>query len=304
MPTINAVLPISDREDARRNLDRAHLLLKSLARFWRGSDKLEIQVVCPDAELQKIGNSLSVWETTSTLRLNIRNETSVHPIISEAPPGYGVAKQMLVKLAVPEFTTSDFYLTFDTDVVACKPFDEDSLVPGGRALTEYFHYPEKYPWYLNSARLLGIPEEDVNLGSPRLFVTPAVLSVEIVKALHIHLSKLGNGRYWMKHLMEAYTPTDNSYWTEYTLYDLFSHAEGLFDSHHHPYSVDATVHCREQSIWVDDHYSRWNPSQAFNGQSPGLFMVLQSITAHGVPFDEVRERVEAAMSSEGSLHHS
>jgi hypothetical protein len=47
----------------------------------------------------------------------------------------------------------------------------------------------------------------------------------------------------------------------------------------------------EQSLWGVEHLENWQPSNAFNGESPGYFLVLQSILAHDADFSMVRRKV-------------
>src|SRR5690606_42105927 len=45
----------------------------------------------------------------------------------------GWYRQQLIKLAIAERVASDYYLTFDADVVATRPITIERLLPGGRA---------------------------------------------------------------------------------------------------------------------------------------------------------------------------
>lgn len=51
---LEAVLPISNREPVRRNLERAELLLRSLDFFWRGGSPLRLMIIMPDEEFELI----------------------------------------------------------------------------------------------------------------------------------------------------------------------------------------------------------------------------------------------------------
>lgn len=295
MKSLSIILPISDREKSRRNIDRANLLIQSLLFFWREDQKIDFHVICPDSELDAIKSEFLYLQDNTCFDLHFRDESSIHPSISNAPPGYGIAKHMLIKLAAANFVFTEFYLIFDTDIVPCKFMNTDAFIKDGRALTEYFSYPGGYPWYMNSAKALHIDEETVDLSIPRLFVTPEILSSTIVKSLQNKLGSIESGKDWVDYLIGIFDYRDNHYWTEYTLYDLHGSSLGLFEKFHLPASSEAPLHCMDQGIWKVEDVQSWDPLKAFDGRSPGYFMVLQSITADVVNFDDIKTRVEEAL---------
>lgn len=296
MADLSIVLPISDKDKARRNIDRAKLLFRSLNYFWKEESKVDVYVVAPDDELSVIESALKIEGISSVYKLHFVNETSVHPSISAAPPGYGIARHMLIKLAAPIFIKTNFYLIFDTDVVACKFMSTNNFIRDGKALSEYCNYPNQYPWFINSARVLRIPEDSIDFSVPRLFVTPAILSSEIVISLHENLSRLSGGRHWIDYLIAEFDKRDNHYWTEYTLYDIFAQRTGVLDQFHLGPYQEKPLHCMEQGIWTPEDFNKWVPEKAFDGRSPGYFMVLQSITGADVSFDNVRETLDFGWS--------
>lgn len=291
---ISAVLPLSDRVKVRRNIDRAQLLLGSLDYFWRGEDRFSVYIVVPDKELDEIQSNLKVPD--SRISINYLTESDVSPLIAAAPQNYGIAKHMLIKLSSNRFTDSEYNLILDSDVVACKPFSEANLVVDQRAIA-FLWSQQPQGWWNGSEKVLGYPIDGYRSVTQRIFVTPQILSSFILDQLQENIQRK-SGSNWVEHLISAFDPTSKVFWTEYTLYDLFARTEGMFESYH----VDDTMalqrlHCMAQSLWVPDNLKKWEPKKAFDGTSVGLFVVLQSIMAHNIDFDVVRDQViESARS--------
>jgi hypothetical protein len=296
---ISALLPISDRVKERLNVDRAILLLSSFQCFWKDERPLDIFIVMPDAEQEAIEKALGNFGKAPNLNLHFVNETTVSPSIAKLPRGYGVAKHMLIKLAANRFVRSKFYLILDSDIVACKPMTADDLVIDGKALT-YYYRPEPPAWWNCSEAVLNYPYNGyLASNGNRIFVTPEILSCEITSALQGKLEQLFNGD-WIDGLIERFDTKSNDYWTEYTLYDLYAVETGLFEQYHvAETAIQHPLHCMEQSLWVPQHLENWDPAKAFNGQSPGYFLVLQSIMANDADFYDIRRRVIDAARESG-----
>ena len=290
LPDLAAVLPISDRDAVRRNLDRADMLLESISFFWRGSP-LPIFVVCPDDEFAAIDTHLTKWRGVQGLNLIILSESQIHRSIGATPSRYGIAKHMLVKLAAPSFVGASHYLILDTDLVVCRPISIDNLVYNGRAATEYWAASTP-AWWHASARILSLPEGQIDLSRPRMFVTPQVLSCDVVSSLHFRIESL-HRQEWVEALLANFPLDSNDIWTEYTLYDLWANSQGTFEVHH--LSAEESrgprrLHCMEQSIWMPDQFASWDPGKALRGECEGNILVLQSITATSINFDDIRRR--------------
>ncbi len=294
---MEAVLPISDREAVRRNLDRAELLLRSLRFFWSGNSPLRLHVVAPDEEVDKIRQRLQPF-ATDRLQLDFLPESTVSPNLALGGSGKGIAKQMLVKMAAFQFVKTKFYLTLDTDVVACRPLSTRDLVLGGKALTEWAQ-PTTLAWWQESATVLGYDAAPSTFAArARIHITPQVMSSEISRLLSDYLSLRFNAD-WLMGLLDRYTGNHPHIWTEYTLYDLFADMQGLLPRFYWmPEELPGTwrLHGR-QNIWMPDDYRRWRPEQALEDATIGYFLVFQSILAHDVDFDHVSARWSAAVKA-------
>jgi hypothetical protein len=287
---LEAVVPISNRVEVRRNLDRLDMLLKSCDFFWRGKERFHIHIVVPDDELTDISSWVRSRENLTKLTLTVRSETSISPMLASVAPSFGVMKQMLIKLACFQFVKSDFCILFDSDVVACKPFSDENLIVNGRALTEWLR-PSLHEWWRESARILAYDLAPDELHQSRMFVTPQIFVKPVLEAMLQDVSrKLGVN--WMTGLISEYTGKHPDIWTEYTLYDLFAARNGLRESHHigQDEIPGERLHCMEQSIWGAHQFEKWTPLRAIDGIDPGYFLVLQSITASLLDFDVVKKR--------------
>jgi hypothetical protein len=295
---IEAVMPISDREPVRRNLERAELLLESFNLFWRGRQPLKLHIVCPDSETASIADRLDSHRAFPNLALNYLSESQINPELGKAAPGVGTAKQMLIKLAAPSFVKTPFYLTLDTDILACRPFQAGDLFWQGKALTEW-ETPTLHEWWYESAKVLRMELTPKDLQFPRLYVTPLVLSCEIVRRLTSHIETIYQ-RPWIDALLSVYTGNHPHIWTEYTLYDLFARRERLLPLFHRmqpPFTRRHRLHCKPQCVWMPEQHHAWQPLRALSQADSGLFIVVQSITAHDYDFSLSRDRWCAALKA-------
>lgn len=298
---IAALLPISDHEPVRRNLDRANLLLSSLKKFWRGTEPLKIYIVVPDMQYERVKQQIAIDTDSNNIQVILQTESDVSDVIARAPDRLGPAKQMAIKMLAPQILNTDFALILDSDLVLCKPLSESGLIIDNRAITDY-QTPTMHSWFLRSAAILGIGPNQYDLSRPRMFVTPQILSSEIIYSLQNFLKIKLSSPDWIEKLFDIYEPGINQ-WTEYTLYELHAEHEGIFEKFHLPEGVGEPLHCLQQSIWGPNDFENWEPHKAFNGEAPGYFMVLQSILAHDVNFDAVWPRVAAEIDS-GLDYHS
>ncbi|MDR3448694.1 MAG: DUF6492 family protein [Negativicutes bacterium] len=292
------VMPVSIRAPERRDVERAVLSLKSLSYFWQGSTSLSVRIIAPDDELAAVKNSIGD-DYGEKLSVNYISETDFCPEIARIDRKFGYAKQMLIKLAAFDGNKGDYFLTLDTDIVACKPFDENTFFTDGRAVSalEYCTLPE---WWTISASVLGWPIEENFFNNPVMYVTPQLLNTQILRELAEFLSSSRfEGKNWVEGLMERYTGQTPNIWTEYTLYYLFAFKMDLLNKHYltmDESSADMALHCAKQHVWWDDSYLRWNPERALH-DDPGHFMVMNSMTAHVIPFEEMRDRWLQAVSA-------
>ena len=134
---LEAVIPVSNRIEVRRNLDRFDMLLRSFSFFWRGENRLILNVVVPDDEYAAFLSWLRHYDILSNLQLHLMSESEISPVLASIKPSFGVLKQMLIKLAVFGFVKVDYCLLLDSDIVACQPFSTNDLIINGQALTEW-----------------------------------------------------------------------------------------------------------------------------------------------------------------------
>jgi Family of unknown function (DUF6492) len=287
---LEAVIPVSNKVEARRNLDRLDMLLKSFAFFWRGEDKFILNIVVPDDEYKNFSIWLRQHDILSGLKIHLISESQISTVLGSIKPAFGVLKQMLIKLSVFSFIKADYCLLLDSDIVACKPFSACDLIIDGRALTEWLR-PTLHQWWFESARILGHEIPEGGLRQPRIFVTPQIFCRNLLEPMLQDVAhRLGTS--WMMGLIAEYSGQHPNIWTEYTLYDLYAEGHGLRESYHvgPDESSNPPLHCMKQSIWGAHSFETWEPGRALDGADPGYFLVLQSITASQLDFDVVRQR--------------
>ena len=144
-------------------------------------------------------------------------------------------------------------------------------MPQGRALVQTT--PPNHPeWNDDAERVLGLPRSGRQYG-----VTPALLSVDAVRALAAHLGGAG----WRRLLLRSLP------WTEYALYHTFLEQTDLFDRYHVHGGHDAIY---SNCVWMEGEFDDWDPAAA---RSP--FSVVQSATR--IPPERVSAKLSTATSS-------
>jgi hypothetical protein len=278
-PSLAAILPlkVSGRHYGE-NLARADVLFSSLLHYAAPELLDELIIVAPQAEILLAEEYAAGWPE---LPLRVVGEAAHFEAFSRFTRPWQMRpwqRQQIIKLNAPALTDADYVLTLDPDVLTLRPVTRRTLLPGGRALLQ----PEprsRFPqWWRDSAALLDVPADLTPHG---MLLTPALLSREILLALHDRLAECG-GRPWMDVLLTSYCN-----WTEYSLYLLAAEHSVLLDRHHHwcvegddrdvaplQISVDA-------SIWERRTATVDNLERLFSGSDPGIFGVVQSNT--GLP---------------------
>ncbi len=283
-PSIAALLPLKvTGRHYGENLARLDLLFSSLL-FYAGQDFLdEIIIVTPEDEVRLVNSYVANWPELPIRTVSERGHFNAFERYNKPWQIRPWQRQQIIKLSAPLFTTADYILTLDPDVLLRRQVTRDLLTPDSRALLQPEPRRVHAQWWRDSAALLGVPAEP---DSPGMGVTPALLAREVLLGVHRALSERG-GQPWMDVLLSSY-----SNWTEYTLYLLTAEQLGVIDKYHYwcaentraiiaPLQVATNV-----SVWDggprhrrgDDSFMRNRVDQIFTSADPGMFAVIQSNT--------------------------
>src|SRR5262252_8624274 len=94
-----AILPLALRKIQRRgDLERAGLLIESLAKHWRDSKPLQLLIVSPPSDAQLLRANLPVFPN---IEVSVRAENEFFPVTSRFYLMPGWYRQQMVKLRVP-----------------------------------------------------------------------------------------------------------------------------------------------------------------------------------------------------------
>src|SRR6266498_1065203 len=94
-----AILPLALRKIMRRDdLERAGLLIESLAKHWRDSKPFELLIVSPSTDTHLLRTSLPRF---SKINVSVRPESDFFPLFSSFYWMTGWYRQQIVKLQVP-----------------------------------------------------------------------------------------------------------------------------------------------------------------------------------------------------------
>ncbi len=236
-------------------------------------------------------------------RYRVLSESELLPELRLFPQVKGWYRQQLIKLAIAERVVSDFYITFDADVLCVRPVHYADLIQAGRAPC-FAHPTDVFPeWYRGSEKVLGMRRSGVYHN-----VTPAILSRAGVLQLQEYLGKRAQAvqlpwrateaLYYLSRLLPGSTPAWRLYllralpWTEYSLYYTYLESSGLFDRYHAwskrcCYAID-------DSVWTRDQFEEWDARRCFTS-TDYFFCVVQSRT--GIAPQAVLDKIEPFLSA-------
>lgn len=211
----------------------------------------------------------------------------------------------LAHLAIADVVETEFYLTFDSDVVCTKPVHYADLIKDGRAIPRSRQdavnpYPEWDEW---AERVLGLPRLSNNLGvTPELLNKAAVQALQRYLAGRVHPALRHSGNVlpqgslarnllmsWRSFLLR------NLPWIDTVLYDTFLARTGQLEKYH-LVGGEPTIH--GNSVWYKDAWPSWRPEASFTNRGDFFFSVLQSNT--GLTVEEVWERVRPFLEPSGA----
>ncbi|HZX84684.1 MAG TPA: DUF6492 family protein [Reyranella sp.] len=277
-----AILPLALRRLHRKDdLQRACLLIETLARHWRDRQPLQLLIVAPARDEHFIRARLPMLPGVT---VTVRPESDFFSPFSRFFMLTGWFRQQIVKLYVPSRLGFAGYLTLDSDVVCVGDFDSMTFVRDGRALSRW-EPKGHHDWWQRAARMAGVPYDPNAHG---LSVTPNILHGDLAtQALaHFHsgavdaVTTLG---------VEVIRRLGTIPWTEYSLYTSVAERNGnLFDYHVHwdPCYYSATQLVSERScVWQAGDFERL--ARLSRGTDPGgKFIIVQSHAR--IPVEQVR----------------
>lgn len=277
---ISAVLPLkmSGRHYAD-NVARCDILFSSLRAFTTPDVFDRILIVVPHDEVDAARRYAKAWQD---FPVEIVDESIPFKVFADYSARHQIRnwhRQQIIKLCASELIQTEYFLVFDPDVFATRPFTIDTLIPGGKALTHFEPRSREDDFWKASSVVL---KQDPHLERDGIWWTPAILSSTLCRSLHRRLEEI-YGIEWMRVLLERYTIN----WTEYTLYWLNAEREGLIEQFHTPPAPGATTMHTEESIWTvgkdGKALDRWDADKYFSPEGRGLFAVIQSNTGLDIP---------------------
>ena len=119
------ILPLALRNIKRLgDLERAGLLIESLAKHWRDSKPFELLIVAPNRDADLLRYNLPRFPN---IEVTVRRESDFFPAFSPFYLMTGWYRQQIVKLHVPAMLGFGGYLTLDSDVCCVGDFDAADL---------------------------------------------------------------------------------------------------------------------------------------------------------------------------------
>ena len=278
-----ALLPLALRNLKRRgDLERAGLLIESLAKHWRDSKPLEVLIVSPKRDAELLRSSLPRFHN---IEVSVRSEGDFFPAFSRFYMMTGWYRQQMIKLHVPAKLGFGGFLTLDSDVCCVGDFDATTFVQDGRALSRW--EPKRYhDWWESAAEIVGT---DFSPKQHGLSVTPNILHGDLARQALEFFTKQGTDSLTALSL-SVLRKVGRVPWTEYSLYTCVGEHEGnLLDYHVHwdpCYFHDTQLFSEHTCVWGADDFERL--VKLPSGTDPGgKFIIVQSHAR--IPLERVRD---------------
>ncbi|MBV8392831.1 MAG: hypothetical protein JOY81_06575, partial [Alphaproteobacteria bacterium] len=283
-----AILPLALRNLKRRgDLERAGLLIESLAKHWRDSSPFKLLIVSPARDAQLLRAELPRFPK---IEVTVRSEGDFFPAFSRFYMMTGWYRQQMIKLQVPVMLGFGGYLTLDSDVCCVGDFDATTFIEKGRLLSRW--EPKRYhDWWKSAAEIVGTPFDIKQHG---LSVTPNLLHGDLARQALEFFSKDGSGKSGDDALASlslwVLRKIGQIPWTEYSLYTCVGERQGnLLDYHVHwdpCYDSDTQLFSEHTCVWGADDFERLVKLPA--GTDPGgKFIIVQSHAR--IPLERVRD---------------
>jgi len=279
-----AILPLALRKLQRRgDLERAGLLIESLAKHWRDSQPFKLLIVAPRNDVRLLGTSLPDFPK---IEVEVRSESEFFGPFDRFYGLPGWYRQQLIKLHVPAALGFGGFLTLDSDVCCVGDFDARTFVEHGRALSRW--EPKRHhDWWESASAIVGVPYDARTHG---LSVTPNILHGDLCRQALDHFQRGPFDPATSLGLWIVRRGVGNIAWTEYSLYTGVAELKGnLFDYHVHwdpSYFHDTQLFSETSCVWGADDFERL--VQLPNGNDPGgKFIIVQSHAR--IPLERVRD---------------
>jgi hypothetical protein len=277
---ISAILPLkmTGRHYAD-NVARCDILFSSLRAFTSPDIFDRFLIIVPHDEVEAATRYAKAW---SDFPVEVIDESEHFGVFKEFSARHQVRnwhRQQIIKLYASELIDTEYFLVFDPDCFATRPFTLDTLLPGGKALTYEQPREREARYWKDSSSLL---DQDPRMDEDGIWMTPATLSRTVCRSLHARLEEL-HGTNWMKVLLSNYMID----WTEYTLYWLNAERTGLDKEFHTlPPPGIPPLH-NDESIWFAGKHgealTNWDAASQFTSENGGIFSVIQSNTGLDIP---------------------
>lgn len=278
-----AILPMALRQRRHRgDLERAGLLIESLAKHWRDSAPFQLLIVSPADDVSLIRSTLPRFPN---IEVSVRAESDFFPAYSPFYLYPGWYRQQVIKLRVPVLLNFGGFLTLDSDVCCVGDFDAATFVDQGKALSRW--EPKRHhDWWQGVARTLGMSYDQSAHG---LSVTPNIVHSELAAQALEHLRIGPIDPLWVLGA-QMVRRLGHIVWTEYSLYTNVAELNGnLFDYHVHwdpCYFQDIQLFSEHASVWGAADFERVASEQS--GANPrGKFIIVQSHAR--IPLHRVRD---------------
>ena len=288
---LSAVMPLKTTgRHYADNIGRCDILFSSLRHFSSPDIFDRFLIVVPHDEVEAVKGYAKAW---SDFPIEVIDEAVHFGVFKEFGQRHQIRnwhRQQIIKLYTPALIDTEYFLVFDPDTFATRPFTLDTLLPGGKALTHLLPRDIDNPGYwIASAEVL---HQQPNIQGDGLWMTPATLSKTICLSLQERLEEI-HGIPWMNVLLQRYAMD----WTEYTLYWLNAEEQGLIDRFHAFPSPGALQLHTDVSIWNagkgGENLQKWDAAKHFSAEGKGIFAVIQSNT--GLDIDQVTEKLRPYM---------
>jgi len=245
-------------------------MVDSLSVFWRDPVPLHLVFVCPEDEVSFFRRSIV---PVPRLRFEFKTEREVAPSLAADTMLVSDRRDMAARLLFAASCPTDFCLTLEPGAFCVRPIGTDTLLPQGRALTEWESKAKHAGWWRASARLLGCEDRGEAMG---LSVCPAILAKDLAARAIAAVAK-ASGHNPVKALAAA-TLGERESWTDSALYGLANEGAAMLAWH---WDRDARPNDRpnrlhsDANIWSREEVSGWDPETWRSQANHGDFVIIK-----------------------------
>jgi hypothetical protein len=185
--------------------------------FLNKNDIDDFFIVCDENKIEYVKSNIEKYD----LNINVIAEQKLFDknILNYPVPHEGWFKQQIIKLAISEYSKSNYYIVLDDDLFLIKNLYYDDLFHNNKIKYTYegwtdnsINYSNNTSWWENSCNMLKSDVEKIKTSNFNMGVTPQIFKTSHVKKLIQDIKNINNTEDWQKLFIDTKSTEYTSYW--------------------------------------------------------------------------------------------